>query len=167
MHSHEQLLRNVSAELREDLETRIDIIEHKLKYVTDKPSIAIIEGLNPLKLASVNKELVSLVGGSLIELSGVQSWDDLKSIDPEIMVFAIKELDIPQTLSAVFEQVPMSSLGELFAAKSNRLFIVNSAEFYGASDAQLVDHLELMAELINPKQFYFGFEGEGWVKISL
>ncbi|POY36559.1 hypothetical protein C3K47_09290 [Solitalea longa] len=167
MHNREQLLGSVSVEIREDLETRIDIIEHKLKYVTDKPVIAIVESLVPFKLAVVNNELVSLVGGSVVESSAINSWEDMKAIDPEIVVFALKGFDIPKTLSAVFEQVPMELLGQLFATKSNRLYIVNPENFYGASGAALVDHLELMAEIINPKQFYFGFEGEGWVKLSV
>ncbi|UKJ06996.1 hypothetical protein [Solitalea lacus] len=167
MHNRAQLLGNVSDEIREDLETRIDIIEHKLKYVTDKPVVAIVNSLEPLSLATVDKNLLSLVGGSATDATNLISWEDLKAIDPEILVFAIPGSPIPQTLSLVFEKVPMSSLGELFAMKSNRVFIADSHLFYDLTGEALVDHLELMAEIINPKQFYFGFEGDGWVKLAL
>ncbi|MNY09048.1 hypothetical protein D3C86_1419390 [compost metagenome] len=167
MHSRSQLLADVPAELREDLETRIDIIEHKLKYVTDKPTIAIVESLDPLKLATVDEELLGLAGGTAIKAEDASLWNDLKTIDPEILIFAIKGNSIPQTLSAVFEKVPMELLGELFAMKSNRVFIAESENFYNVSGEKLVDHLELVAEIINPKQFYFGFEGNGWVKLSI
>lgn len=167
MHSRPQLLSDVPAELREDLETRIDIIEHKLKYVTDKPTVAIVESLEPFRLASVDGELLNLVGGTAIKAEDAALWNDVKTIDPEILIFAIKGNSIPQTLSEVFEKVPMDIMGDLFAMKSNRVFIADSENFYNVTGEKLVDHLELVAEIINPKQFYFGFEGNGWVKLSI
>lgn len=167
MHNRAQLLRNVSDEHREELETRIDIIEHKLKYVTDKPLITIVKSLNPLSLAKVDASIVEFVGGRLVNPS-ICSWEELKEADPEIVLFAIEGLTIPQTLAKVFEETPLSILGGLFAAKSDRIYIANAEYFFKAEDgAALVDHLELMAEIINPKQFYFGFEGEGWIKLKI
>src|SRR3569833_141336 len=54
-------------ELIENLQERVDIIRHKLKYVEGRPSVACIEWLEPL-MVSGNwiPELVSIAGGNSI-----------------------------------------------------------------------------------------------------
>ena len=67
---------DISADQKEDLETRLDIIRHKLKYSTDKPILAIINHLEPLTLADVNADLIDFVGAKLIEkhLTIIVEW---------------------------------------------------------------------------------------------
>jgi len=31
----------------------------------------------------------------------------------------------------------------------------------------VVDSIEILAEIIYPKQFVFGYEGDGWIKFSV
>ncbi len=58
-----------------DLQERVDIIRHKLKFIDNKPSIACIEWLDPL-MVSGNwvPQLVSIAGGSSILAEAGQTF---------------------------------------------------------------------------------------------
>ncbi|WP_142600555.1 substrate-binding domain-containing protein [Solitalea koreensis] len=158
---------DISADQKEELETRIDIIQHKLKYVTDKPLVAIVEQLEPLKLAGLNAEMIDLAGGKLTEVSGETTWEELALSDPEIVVIALPGKTIEQHLALIGDLFSNSYFMNLYATKGDKVYLANGTTFYNAKGETLVDHLELMAEIINPKQFHFGFEGSGWVKFNI
>ena len=52
------------------------------------------------------------------------------------------------------------------AVKNNRLYIVGK-DIYTGETLDIVDKAELLAEIIYPKQFIFGYEGEGWIKFGV
>src|ERR1700761_1026088 len=96
-------------ELIENLQERVDIIRHKLKYVESRPTVACIEWLEPL-MVSGNwiPQLVEIAGGQPVlaengKHSPYVNWEALQAADPEIIIvmpcgFAIertlKEMDI-------------------------------------------------------------------------
>src|SRR5476651_2082937 len=93
--------------LIEDLQERVDIVRHKLKYVESRPTVACVEWLEPL-MVSGNwiPELVALAGGkSVIAELGKHSpfikWDDILEHDPEIIVVMPCGFSIERTMREI------------------------------------------------------------------
>ena len=59
----------------------------------------------------------------------------------------------------------LPGFAELKAVKNNRLYIADGAQYF--NDKNTVDSIEILAEIINPKLFVFGYEGAGWIKFEV
>jgi len=60
----------------------------------------------------------------------------------------------------------LPGFGELNAVKNNRIYIVDGNQYFNRPGPRIVDSVEILAEILHPKQFIFGYEGEGWIKFS-
>ncbi|MCC8411129.1 cobalamin-binding protein [Mucilaginibacter sp. UR6-1] len=159
--------------LFEDLDDRINIIRHKLKFIDAKPTVACIEWLDPL-MVSGNwiPELVSIAGGTpVLAEAGKHSpyvdWVDIRLADPDIIVLMPCGFGIDRTMREINLLLDQPGFADLKAIKNNRLYIADGNQYFNRPGPRLVDSLEIMAEIINPKQFIFGFEGNGWIKFSV
>jgi len=56
---------------------------------------------------------------------------------------------------------------ELKAVKNNRIYIADGNQYFNRPGPRIVDSIEILAEIINPKQFIFGYEGNGWIKFDM
>lgn len=159
--------------LLELLNERIDIIRHKLKFIIDKPAVACIEWIEPLMLAgNWTPELVDIAGGrSILTTNGKHSpyvnWDDIKEQDPDIIVVIPCGFSIERTMKEMGILLALPGFDDLKAVKNNRLYIADGNHYFNRSGPRIVDSIEILAEIINPKQFIFGYEGEGWIKFSV
>jgi len=160
-------------ELLENLHERVDIIRHKLKFIADKPTVVCIEWLEPL-MVSGNwiPELVEIAGGKpVLAESGKHSpyinWEALLVADPDIMVVMPCGFGIERTLKEMNLVLDQPGFAELKAVKNNRLYIADGNQYFNRSGPRIVDSLEILAEIINPKQFIFGYEGQGWMKFGV
>jgi iron complex transport system substrate-binding protein len=159
--------------LLEDLNERIDIIRHKLKYIDNKPTVACVEWLEPL-MVSGNwvPELVTIAGGMpILAEAGKHSpyiiWEDLKSHDPDILIIMPCGFAIERTLKEIHLLLQLPAFSELKAVKTNRVYIADGNQYFNRPGPRIVDSIEILAEIINPKQFIFGYEGNGWIKFSV
>lgn len=144
-------------ELAEELQERIDLIKHKLKFIEQKPAVASIANLDTLSLANNSiSELVNIAGGA----------SENQFNDPDIIVVMPTGYAIPQTMQQMDRLLQLPGFNDLKAAKNNRVYIADGN--FDITDAQqLVTLTEVLAEIINPKQFIFGYEGEKWIKFGL
>ncbi|OJW12823.1 cobalamin-binding protein [Mucilaginibacter sp. 44-25] len=160
-------------QLLEDLTERIDIIRHKLKFMEVKPSIACVEWLEPLMISgNWIPELVSIAGGTpVLAQAGKHSpyveWNDIVATDPDIILLMPCGFSIERTMSEVGLLLGRPGFAELKAVKSNRVYIADGNQYFNRPGPRIVDSLEILAEIIHPKQFIFGNEGNGWVKFAL
>lgn len=159
--------------LTEDLQERVDIIHHKLKFIENKPRVACIEWLEPL-MVSGNwvPELVSIAGGSSIlaeagKHSPFVQWSDIQEADPDIILVMPCGFSIERTMKEVHLLLAQPGFSDLKAVKNNRLYIADGNQYFNRPGPRIVDSIEILAEIINPKQFIFGYEGDGWIKFSL
>lgn len=161
------------ADLVERMQERLDLIKHKLKFITQKPTVACIERLEPLMTAeNWTVELVETAGGQAVlakngKPSSTIDWMDLVNADPEIIIVMPGSFNIERTLKEMDVLLQLPYFQDLQAVKNNRFFIVDGSLYFNHSGLQIVDAVEILAEIINPKQFIFGYEGEGWIKFSL
>lgn len=159
--------------LIEDLTERTDIIRHKLKFIEAKPTVACIEWLEPF-MVSGNwvPELVNIAGGrSLLAEAGKHSpfvkWEDIRLAEPDIILVMPCGFSIERTLREMDILLRQPGFSELKAVKENRLFIVDGNQYFNRPGPRIVDSIEILAEIMHPKQFIFGYEGNGWIKFTV
>ncbi|MDR3696169.1 cobalamin-binding protein [Mucilaginibacter sp.] len=159
--------------LLEDLNERVDIIRHKLKYIDNKPAVACIEWLEPLMISgNWVPELVTIAGGApVLAEAGKHSpyinWEDLKSQDPDILIIVPCGFAIERTLKEIHLLLQQPGFSELKAVKNNRVYIADGNQYFNRPGPRIVDSIEILAEIINPRQFVFGYEGKGWIRFSV
>ncbi len=159
--------------LIEDLEERVNIIRHKLKFAESKPTVACIEWLEPM-MVSGNwvPELATIAGGvSVLAEAGKHSpfiqWVDIQLHDPEIIIVMPCGFSIERTLSEMDILLQLPGFSDLQAVKNNRLYIADGNQYFNRPGPRIVDSIEILAEIIHPKQFIFGYEGDGWIRFAL
>jgi iron complex transport system substrate-binding protein len=158
--------------LVEDLQERVDIIRHKLKYVESRPTVACIEWLEPL-MVSGNwiPEVISTAGGSSIlaeagKHSPFVKWEDIKQANPDVIVVMPCGFSIERTMREMNILLDLPGFAELSAVKNNRLYITDGNQYFNRPGPRIVDSIEIIAEIVHPKLFNFGYEGNGWIKFS-
>ncbi|MES2378735.1 MAG: hypothetical protein V4553_19235 [Bacteroidota bacterium] len=152
-------------EFTEEQQERIDIIHHKLKFIEQKPTVACIINLDPLILAGDDKaELVNMAGGTTI--SGTS--ETMLQLNPDVIVLLPGDNNIAQSMSEIDQVLQLPGFADLKAIKNNRFYIADAGEYFNNNDADnVVDSVELLAEILYPKQFIFGHEGQGWIKFTI
>jgi len=159
--------------LLEELNERVDIIRHKLKFSESKPTVACIEWLEPMMLSgNWIPGLVEIAGGvSIIAEQGKHSpyvdWEDIRLNDPEILIVMPCGFPIERILKEIDLLLQLPGFTELKGVKNNRVYIVDGNQYFNRPGPRIVDSIEILAEIIHPKQFIFGYEGEGWIKFAL
>jgi iron complex transport system substrate-binding protein len=159
--------------LLEDLNERVDIIRHKLKYIDNKPTVACVEWLEPLMISgNWVPELVSIAGGTPIlaeagKHSPYVNWEDIQTQDPDILLIMPCGFPIERTLKEIHLLLQLPGFAELKAVKTNRVYIADGNQYFNRPGPRIVDSIEILAEIIHPKQFIFGYEGNGWIKFAV
>lgn len=162
------------ADLLERLIERVDIIKHKLKFSESRPTVACIEWLDPM-MVSGNwvPGLVNIAGGTpiLVAQDGKHSpyvqWEDIRTQDPEFIVVMPCGFSIERTMKEINLLLELPGFADMKAVKNNQLFIVDGNQYFNRPGPRIVDSIEILAEIIRPKQFAFGYEGEGWIRFGV
>jgi iron complex transport system substrate-binding protein len=159
--------------LLEELHDRVDIVRHKLKFSDGKPTVACIEWLKPLMLSgNWVPELVNIAGGvSILTEPGKHSpyvqWDDIRLQNPDIILVMPCGFPIERTLKEIDTLLQLPGFTELKAVKNSRVYIADGNQYFNRPGPRIVDSIEILAEIIHPKQFAFGYEGDGWIRFDL
>ncbi|GAA4098963.1 hypothetical protein [Mucilaginibacter panaciglaebae] len=150
--------------LTEEQQERLDIIKHKLKFIEQKPKVAFVKTLEPLALAADEiVKIVNMAGGSLIE----GDEQTLFALNPDVVILMPDDMPIAQTMTNIDRLLQLPGFTELQAIKNNRLYIVSGDIFLDDSTENRVEATELLAEILYPKQFIFGYEGNGWIRFTI
>lgn len=158
--------------LLEELQERVDLIRHKLKFVENKPTVACIEWLEPLMISgNWVPELVNIAGGiPVMAEAGKHSpyiqWEDLRLQDPEVIIVMACGFGIERTLKEIDLLLQLPGFTYLQAIKNKRLYLTDGNQYFNRPGPRIVDSIEVLAEIIYPKQFIFGYEGDGWIKFE-
>jgi len=161
------------ADLLELLNERVDIVKHKLKFADSKPTVACIEWLDPIMISgNWIPGLVNIAGGTPVlakegEHSPYVSWEEIALQDPEIIVVMPCGFSIERTMKEINLLTQQPGFAALKAVKNNRLYIADGNQYFNRPGPRIVDSIEILAEIIRPKQFAFGYEGEGWIKFEV
>jgi len=160
-------------ELLELSEERINIIRHKLKFISERPSVACVEWLSPLMIAgNWTPEIVEIAGGTpVLTLAGKHSsyinFEDIVKANPDILVLMPCGFSIQRTLQEINLLLDLPGWTDLKAVQNQKIFVVDGNQYFNRSGPRITDSIEIMAEIINPKQFVFGYEGNGWLNFRV
>jgi iron complex transport system substrate-binding protein len=150
------------------LERRMKDIADKAAPMSDRPTVACIEWIEPLMAAgNWMPELVALAGGrNLFGTAGKHApwmtWEQLREQDPEVIVVLPCGLDLQRTRQEMPVLTRKPEWAQLRAVRSGRVFVADGNQFFNRPGPRLVESLEILAELLHPSVFAFGHQGTGW-----
>lgn len=159
-----------SLRLLKDLEARVKICEQKTQAlsVTERPTVACIEWIDPLMTAANwVPELVTLAGGQMLysvtgQPSPQLSWETLVATDPTVIIFMPCGFDLNRTRQEALPLTQRPDWQNLRAAQSGRVYITDGNSYFNRPGPRLVDSEEILAELLHPEIFEYGYKGTGW-----
>ncbi|WP_156307018.1 hypothetical protein [Sphingobacterium endophyticum] len=150
-------LQQADPEKFELLEEEINIILHKLKFISieNRPMVEIID-LSEQKADPTYIEELS-------EIAGAQNNPLVKEPEnTEILVFINENPSFLSSLPELLEK----HYSDFKAVKNNNVFIIQKAGFAKHAEDFLLD-TEIFAEIIQSKYFVYGHEGYHWIKFDL
>lgn len=159
-----------SLRLVEDLEARVKICEQKTHGLSamERPSVACIEWIDPL-MAAANwiPELVTLAGGQpLFSITGQPSpqltWETLVATNPDVIIFMPCGFDLNRTRSEAALLTQRPEWNNLHAVQAGRVYITDGNSYFNRPGPRLVDSQEILAEILHPEIFEYGYKGTGW-----
>ena len=158
-----------SENLIKPLEQRVKNIQIK-SLNQKKRTVACIEWIEPL-MAAGNwiPEMVKISGGEdIFGKSGKDShwirFDEIKSYDPEIIIFLPCGYNIEKTKDEVENLlIKENKWSNLKAFNDKEFFVVDGNQFFNRPGPRLVESLEIFAEIIHPNLFNFNHKQSGWI----
>ncbi|MBW4576903.1 MAG: cobalamin-binding protein [Aphanothece sp. CMT-3BRIN-NPC111] len=163
-----------SLRLVEDLQARVTICEQKTQALMEatQPTVACIEWTDPLMLAgNWIPEMVTIVGGQ--PLAGVagqpapkMEWESLLAADPAAIVFMPCGFDLNRTRQEAMLLAQRPEWQNLHAVKTGRVYITDGNSYFNRPGPRLADSVEILAEILHPEVFQYGYEGTAWERIS-
>jgi iron complex transport system substrate-binding protein len=148
----------------------VDIIQQTC-LLKKKPSVACLEWLDPL-MAAGNwvPEMVELAGGRDVagapgRHSAWLEWEQLTQADPDMIVLMPCGFGLERTRleAAALESRP--EWRKLRAVKSKNVFITDGNHYFNRPGPRVVESIEILAEILQPKLFAFGHEKRGWARL--
>lgn len=151
-----------------ELQARMQAIAAAAAGAPEKPTVATIEWIDPLMAAgNWMPELLDMAGGRNLfgEAGGHApwiSWDDLRAADPEVILVLPCGFDIERSIAEMPALAAQPGWPDLRAVRNGRVLVTDGNRFFNRPGPRLAESLEILAEILHPAQFSFGWEGKGW-----
>lgn len=153
------------------LRARMTEIAERARRLPDRPRVATIEWADPL-MAGGNwvPELVEMAGGENLfgevgRHSPWMEWEALVAADPEVVVLMPCGFDLPRVMQDVEMLSGRPEWRGLRAVREGRVFATDGNQYFNRPGPRLAESLEILAEILHPREFSFGHEGSGWVRV--
>jgi hypothetical protein len=145
------VINNVEGEtLREELQDRVDIILHKIKFM-DKIPVACLDRENwP---SPVFNEIIEAVGGIIQE--------DAKLA--KVVIYQEPNVGIMELMGTV----PSLLDQQWPSVEYNRVYLLENDRVTGGKPDDIVGAMEDMVEMLYPGYFVFGNEGRTWTSFGV
>ncbi|MFN3232787.1 MAG: cobalamin-binding protein [Alphaproteobacteria bacterium] len=163
---------DTGAELVTHLQDRMQHIADITSDLRPRPRVACIEWIDPLMAAgNWMPELVEMAGGhNLFGEAGKHSpwmtWVELKAADPDVIIVLPCGFDMPRVL----EEMPLLTQRDgwpgLKAVQNGQVYVTDGNQYFNRPGPRLAESLEILAEILHPDAFAFGYEGSGWQHFS-
>ncbi len=159
-----------SVKVIENLEARVKICHHKIQGLSldELPKVVCIEWTDPLMVAANwIPELVNLAGGqSLFTVTGKPSphlsWETLINSNPDVIIFMPCGFDLDRTRQEAKLLTQRPDWEKLHATQAGRVYITDGNSYFNRPGPRLVDSLEILAEILHPEIFQYGYKGSAW-----
>lgn len=159
-----------SRRLVEDLEARVKICAQKTQKLSimERPNVACIEWIDPLMIAANwIPELVTFAGGQcLFSVAGKKApqvtWETLVATNPEVIIFMPCGFDLERTRTEAMLLKNRPEWQNLHAVQSGRVYVTDGNSYFNRPGPRLVDSVEILAEILHPEIFDYGYKTQGW-----
>jgi iron complex transport system substrate-binding protein len=156
------------------LQQRIQQIEAQTQNLPENslPTVVALEWTDPLMGAgNWIPELIELAGGKpLLSKKGDQSpyitWDDLLQSDPDFIVIMPCGFDLARTDQEAQGLVQHPQWHTLRAVQQTNVYISDGNAYFNRPGPRLVDSLEILAEILHPEYFTYGYQNQAWQKLN-
>jgi iron complex transport system substrate-binding protein len=152
------------------LKNRVVDVITKTCLIKKRPSLACLEWLDPL-MAAGNwvPEMVELAGGHDVldqagHPSGWLEWNKLAQLDPDMIVLMPCGFGLERTRLEAKALEERPEWRKLRAVKSKNVFVVDGNHYFNRPGPRVVESIEILAEILQPKFFSFGHEKRGWAR---
>jgi len=147
--------------LAENLEERINIISHKLKFIANenKPHVAFFCDDSPISVLEDGylANLIRIAGG--IPQTGIPTEES----NPSLLII-FNEKPISQLLTELPQA--LVNWSKTAAVANNHIYIVHHPDYLRQPGALIADDAEILAEIFYPKYFVFGRDEDVWMKFE-
>jgi iron complex transport system substrate-binding protein len=150
------------------LRRRCAVIEAAAATVPHRPTVACIEWINPLMAAgNWMPELVVMAGGrNLVGEAGRHSpaleWERLRALDPEVLFVSPCGFDLARTRADMDGLASRPGWDGLRAVREGRVALADGVQWFNRPGPRLVESLEILAEILHPERFDFGYRERAW-----
>ena len=150
------------------LRGRIEKIVEPARGLRERPSVAVVEWIDPLMAAgNWMPELVEMAGGvNLFGEAGKHSpWmtiEDLADRDPDWILVIPCGFDLERTRADMPALAARPEWMRLRAVRERRVVLGDGNQYFNRPGPRLVESLEILAEILHPEAFQFGHRGSGW-----
>lgn len=158
-------------ELVERLKFRMLSIKEQRNRSNGNPRVASVEWLDPV-MAGGNwmPELIEMAGGkNLFGEAGIHSpriqWNDIIDVNPDVILVLPCGYGISKTMSEIPRFKDNPGWDSLKAVRDDQVFILDGNQYFNRPGPRVVESLEILAEILNPRMFDFGHENTGWIKL--
>ncbi|WP_262245519.1 hypothetical protein [Parapedobacter soli] len=139
--------------LADDLAERINIVTHKLKFITEesKPNVLFLADVSPMRpiYDAYLETITRFAGGIPIQATHASAAEAAADV-----IVIINDKPIPQLLA---------TLPGLFTVPA---YIIHHPNHLRQPGALIADDIEILAEILYPKQFFFGRDEDVWMKFD-
>jgi iron complex transport system substrate-binding protein len=153
------------------LQGRMQSIEEQAARLTERPTVACVEWIEPL-MASGNwmPELVAKAGGvNLLGVAGKHapwlSWQQLQDADPDVILVLPCGFDVARTRQEMPSLTGRPEWPALRAVREGRVYLLDGNQYFNRPGPRLVESLEILTEILHPITFHFGHAGSGWQRL--
>lgn len=136
--------------LREELNERVEIVSHKIKFM-DKVPVVCLDTTNMQSL---------LLADEINAAGGILETDILGAV-------YIIYYQPGKTLNDLMREVPSLIDPAWAAVKNGRIVLLNDDINKQRTPANAVMLIEDFAEILHPGYFIFGYEGDKWIRFGV
>ena len=150
------------------LRRRCAEIEAAAGKLGSRPSVACIEWIDPLMAAgNWMPELVEMAGGRNLageagRHSPILEWERLRALDPDLLFVSPYGFDLARTRGDMAGLTSRPGWEGLRAVREGRVALADGVQWFSRPGPRLVESLEILAEILHPERFDFGYRGRAW-----
>jgi iron complex transport system substrate-binding protein len=159
-----------------DLQLSMRAISERDSGSPRRPRVACIEWHEPL-MAAGNwvPELVEMAGAvNLFGHSGAHSparsawmsWQELAGADPDVIITMPCGFDLERTAAEMYWLTERPEWPALRAVQTGQVYLADGNQYFNRPGPRLVESLEILAEILHPKEFEPRLRDAGWRRYS-
>ncbi len=155
--------------LVENIRSRFDDIGNVVKELP-KPTVVAIEWIDPLMTGgNWMPEMIEIAGGicrlaAASEHSSWMDWDEIKQVDPEILLILPCGYSIEQTMAEMATLESQPGWNEMRSVCQKNVYILDGNHYFNRPGPRIRESVEILARIFHPDYFEKKIDQFGWIR---